>query len=94
MDDETIVVAFKLQRRPHVCPDCGGITEKSTTTETSGLKTFLPLVNLYGFILNVVIAVLTQMDLQKVLTILLRSLSVLPMDIGTFITSDVEFYIP
>ncbi len=28
LDDETIVVAFKLQRRPHVCPDCGGITEK------------------------------------------------------------------
>lgn len=27
-DDKTIVVAFRLQRRPHVCPSCGGITDK------------------------------------------------------------------
>lgn len=27
-DEETIVLAFKLHRRPHVCPDCGGITDE------------------------------------------------------------------
>ena len=26
-DHETFVVTFRLQRRPHVCPDCGGITD-------------------------------------------------------------------
>jgi len=26
-DEKAIVVAFKLQRRPHVCPNCGGITD-------------------------------------------------------------------
>ncbi|MCX7759482.1 MAG: transposase family protein, partial [bacterium] len=28
LDENTIVVAFRLQRRAHVCPDCGGITDK------------------------------------------------------------------
>ncbi len=27
-DDKAIVIAFKLQRRPHICPDCAGITDK------------------------------------------------------------------
>lgn len=27
-DDKAIVIAFKLQRRPHICPDCAGITNK------------------------------------------------------------------
>lgn len=26
-NDKTIGIAFRLQRRPHVCPDCGGVTD-------------------------------------------------------------------